>query len=477
MRLRIQTKLFLTMLAAVSAVVVAMFLVTRWNFNRGFSRYVHAVDLARLDALAGNLEEAYAQEGSWRFVRDDPARWRRMLLESVPESLRDFRREGRPGRGARRMREGPGPGPPPRGGFFGRRVVLLDRDRHRVLGPPGLAERAELKPLRSGGRTVGYLGLLPPTALADIRQSRFVREQRHSFAVIALGMVLLAALLSVPLARRMVRRIRGLAAATHRLASGEYGTRVPVESSDELGRLARDFNDLALTLEKNEQARRQWIADISHELRTPLSVLRGEIEALQDGVREITPKTVAALHGEVMRLTRIVSDLYELSLSDMGALTYRKDRVDLAAVLRLAAEQYRPEFEEAGIALALDSPPGREVPVFGDAERLHQLFANLLENSRRYTDAGGSLRVRIGRIGDRVRVDFEDSAPGVPDAERARLFERFYRVERSRSRSTGGVGLGLAICRNIVEAHGGTIEALASPSGGLWVKVELPWNG
>ncbi|MGZ8429854.1 MAG: ATP-binding protein, partial [Candidatus Deferrimicrobiaceae bacterium] len=298
-----------------------------------------------------------------------------------------------------------------------------------------------------------------------------------AFALIALAIACGAALLSFPLAHRMVKRIGDLAEATHRLASGKYDVRVEVSSSDELGRLAQDFNTLALTLEKNEQARRQWVADISHELRTPLSVLRGEIEALQDGIRAATPETIGGLHGEVMKLGRLVDDLYELSLSDIGALTYRMSDTDLADVLNQALDLYRSDFADKNISLETDLSSGPAIPLFADADRLHQLFSNLLENSLKYTDPGGRLRVRIERDGETAIIHFQDSAPGVPGTETGKLFDRLYRVEGSRSRATGGAGLGLAICRNIVEAHKGTITALSSPLGGLWVRVELPVSG
>jgi two-component system sensor histidine kinase BaeS len=355
--------------------------------------------------------------------------------------------------------------------------VLLDEAKAAVYGPPALPDGLTLRPLSHDGKTVGYLGMLPQRIVSDVREIRFVQEMKKAFALIALAVIVLAALLSVPLARQMVRRIRDLAAATHQLASGKFDTRVSGESSDELGQLSRDFNTLALTLEKNEAARRQWVADISHELRTPLSVLRGEIEALQDGVRESTPQAIGALHGEVMKLGRLVDDLYELSLSDLGALTYRRSDTDLGRQLLQAVDPYRHEFAARGILLEVDVPPDRPFPVFADADRLNQLFSNLLENSLKYTESGGRLKVRIERRERAAEVHFEDSGPGVPASELPRLFDRLYRVEGSRSRATGGAGLGLAICRNIVEAHNGTIAAFPSSMGGLRVKVEFPLNG
>jgi two-component system sensor histidine kinase BaeS len=493
MNIRIQYKLFLAILATAGGVVVCMFLVMRWSFDRGFFNYVNKLDLERLNTLATKLEESYSREGSWRFLQDDPRRWDQLLRDSLPDRFRGFLPPAMPeGRSPeekdsiswyRPPPEGMPPppphasGPPGIGPPFGGRVVLLDGGKNRIVGMSEFPRNLELKPLQHGSKFVGYLGMLPPKILADPHQSRFVEEQRQTLAIIALAMVVLAAVVSIPLAQQMVKRIRELASATHRLATGKYDMRIPVTSTDELGLLARDFNTLALTLEKNEQARRHWVADISHELRTPLSVLRGEIEAMQDGVRVVTPEAISALHGEVMKLSRLVHDLYELSLSDIGALTYRMTDINLGEVLKQALELARPEFADNNIALKEDLPVGQGFPMFADPERLHQLFSNLLENSLKYTDSGGRVRVRIERQGAIATVHFQDTAPGVPETETGKLFDRLYRVEGSRNRDTGGAGLGLSICRNIVEAHKGTIEALPSPLGGLWVKVKLPLNG
>ena len=234
-----------------------------------------------------------------------------------------------------------------------------------------------------------------------------------------------------------------------------------VSSSDELGRLAQDFNQLASTLERNQQMRRDLMADISHELRTPLAVLRGELEAIQDGVRKFTPDSVTSLQAEVATLTKLVDDLHQLSMSDEGALAYQKTSVDIITLLEVAAGAFREPFASRGT-------------VFGDGDRLMQLFNNLLENSLRYTDSGGRLLISASQTGRRIILDFADSGPGVSDQQLERLCERFYRAEGSRNRASGGSGLGLAICVNIVAAHGGTLRADHSPFGGVSIKVELP---
>jgi two-component system sensor histidine kinase BaeS len=321
---------------------------------------------------------------------------------------------------------------------------------------------------------VGYLGLLPRTNISDAPHQRFLKEQKLAFALIAGVVVVLAAGLSFVLARRLVRPLSELAKATHQLAAGTFTARVPVTSQDEMGQLARDFNSLALALEKSELTRRQWVADISHELRTPLAILRGEIEALQDGIRQPGQDTFQSLHGEVLRLSRLVDDLYQVSLSDVGALSYRKTDLDLGDVLQETVALYRPRFKSKEISLEMELSTSNPANVFGDPERLHQLFANLLDNALKYTDSGGSVQITLQRHDHVVTVDFQDSAPGVSKDELGKLFDRLYRVESSRNRSTGGAGLGLTICRNVVEAHGGNISAQTSPLGGVWLRVELP---
>lgn len=218
--------------------------------------------------------------------------------------------------------------------------------------------------------------------------------------------------------------------------------------------------------------RRDLMADISHELRTPLAVLRGELEAIQDGIRKFTPDSIASLQAEVATLTKLVEDLHQLSMSDEGALTYQKSSVDIINLLEVAAGAFRERFASRGLSIGVSLP--ESATIFGDRDRLMQLFNNLLENSLRYTDSGGGLQISARQSGQMLILDFADSAPGVTDEQLERLVERFYRTEGSRNRASGGSGLGLAICLNIVAAHGGTLRAGHSPLGGVSIKVELP---
>jgi two-component system sensor histidine kinase BaeS len=275
------------------------------------------------------------------------------------------------------------------------------------------------------------------------------------------------------LSRHLLAPVRKLTAGTQALASRQFDTRIEIESKDELGQLAADFNAMAQTLEDYERMRRQWVSDIAHELRTPLSILRGEIEALQDGIREVNRDSLDSLFSEAKHLNKIVTDLHELSLADTAALSIQKVPVDAVAVLNETLGHFKQGFAQNQIAIenSLENQP--PTSVIGDADRLQQLFSNLLENTLRYADAPGTLKIGQERTENRWVLFFEDSGPGVPAEALGRLFDRLYRLDRPRSRTMGGSGLGLSICKSIAKALGGEIRALNANSGGLRIEVEL----
>ena len=385
--------------------------------------------------------------------------------------------------------------------FFSYRLMLLDAEGKPIQAQPDLLPGAPRYPLRLDGERIGELALIPGPYLPESSELQFKESQGQALLLIALAMVMLSALFAFPLAHRLTRPVRAFQDTARRLASGDYAARAASQGNDELGLLGRDLNALAQTLEANEQARRRWVADIAHELRTPLALLQAEIEAAQDGVRPLDARTLAALHADTLRLGRLVEDLHELSMTDLGALSYRKADLDPLEVLDSDLETFRPRFAAADIGLRLEDQhlTRHHLRLHGDGQRLSQLFRNLLRNSLQYTDAGGELRIGLslasgraeavaaaaspspspteGRGPDWLVIDFQDSAPGVPEEALGHLFERLYRVDASRARHSGGAGLGLAIARNIATAHGGDIAAHPSPLGGLWIRLRLPLEG
>ncbi|MBP6902840.1 MAG: HAMP domain-containing protein [Burkholderiaceae bacterium] len=459
----ITAQLFLAVLAIAGLVALAMGAAARFNFQRGFIDFLNAQAVARMEAALPRLQQAHAQHGSWDFVRDRPEVWFNLI-----------------GAG---LRPPPPGSPPPQGAEramissdllgAGRRLTLLDAQRQRIIGFPLILAGTVQREIVVDGRTVGWLAIAPLDTVTEEAELSFQTSQLRASLLMGGVALLAAALIAWWVARSLLKPVREVAAATHRLAAGAHDTRVPVRGHDEVAQLAQDFNQLALTLERNERMRRDFMADVSHELRTPLAVLRGELEALEDGVHQPTPENLRLLQAEVAALTQLVGDLHELALADVGALSYHKTDLDLAQLLRGELAQLRHRCDEHGLALQAELP-AQPLPLLADAPRLRQLLHNLFANSLRYTDAGGQLQLRLHSEGDEAVIDLQDSAPGVDAALLPRLFERFFRAEGSRARASGGSGLGLAICRSIATAHGGSISARASPLGGLWMQIRLP---
>ncbi len=470
MRVGITSKLFLAILLTCAIVAIAMAIAMRYSFNQGFLGYLNEQEEQRVETLRPTLASAYEEHGSWDFLRNNPRRW--FSLTRPPGMAAPAEDKGNPGEARARFT-------PPESDLTGLnlRISLLDDQRKLVIGNPAAGDGAMLKSVDVDGATVGWIALLPFQQVSAGAASSFQEQQMKASWIIGGSATLLAALVAWLLAQMFLAPVKRIAASTHRLAIGDYGHRVAVSSSDELGRLAQDFNQLALTLEKNERLRRAFMADVSHELRTPLSVLKGELEAMEDGVRPTSADGIQSLQAEVATLGKLVDDLHELALSDVGALTYRKSRIEIVELLRQSCAAFEERFAARAIGLQIQAAQAQTAYCHADPDRLRQLFKNILENTLRYTDSGGRLVIAVTKNRRAVTLDFQDSKPGVAPDILPHLFERFYRVESSRSRATGGSGLGLAISRNIVEAHQGSIVAQASVLGGLRLVVTLPLAG
>lgn len=503
MRLRLWHQLFLLNAVLVVAALAGVLLVQQQAFRRGLLDYLAALDRQRATAVAGVLAQHYRDTGSWESLRQRPRVWLALVgagLEReglVPDDDEPPPQAaapppppvaGDPPRGHERFaprgdfppprRPGPPPPaerPPPRraGGMdLPARLILLDLQGGHV-GGGGVLEDADFDlPIEVDGRVVGHLKLTPLPRLRGEEDVAFVRQQTWVAAGAGGIALVLALLASVALGARVLRPLQQVTEGARRLAAGDFGARVAA-GGGEIGALAHDFNRLALALEQASQARRQWIADISHELRTPLAILRGEIHALEDGIRPCTPAAIASLRVETERLGALVDDLYQLALADVGALVYRLEPLELGELLREAAAGHEVLLREHGLELQVRLPD-EAMPIEGDARRLSQLWDNLFANAARYSDAGGRVRVQAQREAGYWLIHVDDTPPGVAEADLPRLFERLFRSDASRSRGSGGAGLGLALCKSIVTAHGGEIEAAPSPLGGLRISVRLP---
>jgi signal transduction histidine kinase len=263
--------------------------------------------------------------------------------------------------------------------------------------------------------------------------------------------------LAIVLARMLAKPLAEIGAAARRIADGDYAARVPREGPEELASLADSFNQMAASLQRQEEMRRDFIANAAHELRTPLTNLQGYLEALRDGVITADRATYESLYEEADRLVRLSRSLDALAEGDAGSSPPVAVELDLAAAVRMALELAAPSIERAALTLQTDVPA--TLPARADPDRLAQVLANLLSNAVRYTPAGGSITVRAERRPNDLLVSITNTGDPIPPADLERVFERFYRVEKSRDPARGGAGIGLAIVKQLVEGSGGRVGA------------------
>lgn len=287
--------------------------------------------------------------------------------------------------------------------------------------------------------------------------------------------LLIGVALAVGFARTVARPLQEMVHASHRLAAGHYAERVTVPKVSDLAELAVAFNAMAGELEKTERLRRDLIANVAHELRTPLSCLQGNLEALRDGVFEPDPTLLADLHGEALRLGVVLDELQNLAMAEAGLAIHDLTAVDLADLVARVVRLLRAEFVRKGVTLHEKFPDALS-PVQADAARLEQVITNLLTNALKFTPDGGQVSISANQWGDgTVELVIADTGIGLPSEELNRIFDRFYRAASARRSSPAGAGLGLAIARAIVEAHGGRIWAESKgPGRGSTFHVALP---
>lgn len=486
-----------------------LYLYSRLSFEHSFNNYMEQKEAARNAKLINALEYHYALYGNWEsfknnrhfwqmFVWQYSTNWRQRNERPIPlplppdlppyvapddnaDTLQSFllRRHTKKNSGDERestvrpedfLRHQP----------F-KRFILLDANKNLLSGKKWRNEAYFFNDLiltiDGEKKIVGYLGTPMNPALRDLRDNEFAKRQQQHFLFTALVALAIALACAIPLSYLLARRVKKLASHVQRLSSGDYSQRLQSKGQDEISTLAEHLNHLAHTLAQSEQARKRWVADISHELRTPLAVLKADLEALEDGVRKFDEKAITRLQKHAERLANLVNDLYQLSLTDVGAMSYRKRECDLVEIVEEIAVSLQNKATQQGLSLEFKMAKN-PVVAFADPERLHQLFLNLFNNSLNYTQSPGTINVQLATVieNNKPHAEFtiEDSAPGVDPILHEKLFERLYRAESSRSRETGGAGLGLSICRNICEAHEGRIQIGASELGGLKVTVFLP---
>jgi signal transduction histidine kinase len=412
--------------------------------------------------MAAALADYYGAQGSWEGVHallNEPSPWGRMMramgLRGGPANVRMMDMMDR----------------------TTARIVLSDPEGRVIAGglPRGqIVPRANLAastPIQVDDRVVGYLMVAEPSQ-SSLAETLIGRVNRGTWLVA--GLTGLAALIAGGmLVAGLLGPVRELTAASRALAGGDLSRRVPVRSQDEVGELSAAFNQMADELQRAEQVRRDMTADIAHELRNPLAVLQANVEALADGVYPATADNFASVLDQTRLLNRLVEDLRTLAMADAGQLQFDPVPTQLLALAQRVVDSHQQGAEEAGVSLRVAGSP---VAAAVDPMRVEQILGNLLANGIRHTGKGREVSVRVGRgdSGDRAEVTVTDQGEGIPEGDLERIFERFYRTDRSRTRAEGGTGLGLAIARQLVVLQGGEIHAANRPQGGAEFTVAFP---
>jgi two-component system, OmpR family, sensor histidine kinase BaeS len=513
-RLRLAYQLSLLMAAAVVTAVVVVGILSAFNLRSGFKDYLQARDDEQLMRVVALMEQRSAKDPQLNWLRDDPDPMRSIMdafngraarssrgTEPLPPSAlppppQEHRpppyhadaERGRPPQGMRddrppppAQRERPPPprmnaAPPPRGDRdrLGQRLMVRDAQGQRLAGRPIPADAPRtIRAIKVDGVEVAFAELLREPEPEGL-DARFLQLQTHRLLWASLVAILVAVLAAWWLAGRWSRPLVALQRATRTIASGRSAAALQPSGAREIAQLVEDVNHMAQSLERLEKARRMWIAQISHELRTPLSVLRGEMEAIEDGARQPSPEVMKRLQEEVLQLTRLVDDLHTVSVADMAGLHCTFTEGDAHAFLWRVADRFALPARQRGLRLTLPPREARPLPVRWDFGRIEQLLVNLLTNSLHYTDAPGTVAVGWHVDGVTLTLTVEDSQPAVDPQDLKELFEPLFRADRSRQRTDGhGSGLGLSIVRLIAQAHQGTAQASLSRAAGLLLTVRL----
>ena len=328
-------------------------------------------------------------------------------------------------------------------------------------------------PLEIDGEVEGYLVAVPATPNRSGMQQNFLETVEKGLIISSLVTLLIALVLGGILINSFTRPIRQLADGTEKIAGGELGYQVEIKSSDELGRLADSFNNMSLDLKKADQGRKQMTADIAHDLRTPLSILHGYTEAMSEGKMAGNPEIYQAMHGQTRHLNYLIEDLRILSLLDSEEMHFQLEKIDPGRILSQSKTAFIPLAAKKEINLILEGSD--ELPrVNLDPDRLTQILGNLINNAISVLPRGGTIWLKAWQDGDHLVIEVKDDGPGISQDDLPLIFNRHYKVDRSRSQEGGSSGLGLAISKKLVEAQGGKITATSQFGEGTEFQIVFP---
>lgn len=466
MTLKISHKVFLAIVITTFFSLITVQIIQRVTFEKGLLKIARAKHIERTKPLVNKLVELYEQNQSWESLKGKK-QWPSIILNTLQKPRPDFRPKNRASRKKRDMNK-------PH--FFPfDDIYLVDINQNIIVGKhtndENKAKEIEI-PLYSKGNLIGYLMFPKFSQLSDDIDKNFSNQQ-ISIAIYGLLIALvIAGFLAWLFTRSIVKPITTLREKAKQLIEGDYKNSLMQFRNDEIGGLAKVFNKLASTLNEDRNKRKIWMSDISHELRTPISILKGELECIEDGHKPLNLDSIASLKSEVLRINMLINDLQQLAQTDYGELTFNFENIDIVNEIEMTTLGFNERFEDKN--LTIDLQFNERPQIKGDKFRLIQVISNLLENSIRYTNHNGKIVVSGAILEKGILITFEDSSPGVPLEALTKIFERLYRVDPSRNRLTGAAGLGLSICESIIRCHKGEIKARESMLGGVAIEILLP---
>jgi len=472
--MKLKYKIFITLMVTSILILALTMGVMQFTIRKNFIEFVNGAEFDKQKHLIALLKANYKLTGGWDAIRTSRIIWHEFLVQSHAQ----FRAEDKknlPPPPRFRHPQGrnlvPVPNDP---GSLHLRLCLFDAKKNYIVGECRQESSFDYRPIRYSGRIIGWLGLENRKEMLAPLEIDFLKKQTQAFYVIGLGVIVILLMVSYAASKYIISPIQALIMGTRAMGKFDFDTRVRVDSSDEFGDLAADFNRMAQTLKQYETMRKNWLSDISHELRTPVGVLLSKIEALQDGIREPTPQLLDSLHKDIFGLGKLINDLHRISIMDSKNLSVDPKRISLISVFDRAMDAFMIRFEQQEIKILKEWQSGDLPDILGDEALLSRVFSNLLENTLKYTNSPGTLKLTCREGKQTVQIEIENSSPNIPDENLEAIFDRLYRVDRSRNKALGSSGLGLNITRKIINIHKGTIKSDHSSLGGVKITIELP---
>lgn len=474
-------KLWLALSLTLILTLSGVFAITHYTLQQRFISHSFDVLKEQLGPLDDKIVAHYSVEQSLNAYKNNMRLWHRTIRISLylARKIREFNTaegsEGITSKSTERKSDFQNPGLHRAQKRFAKTLSLYTPDKNLIVGSGNLElEKAYLHPVEHEGQLIAYIAFEKPKYVLKESEHRYLKKQLQFMLFLSLTIILVTLVISAIISRWFLAPINKIRQSVSSVATGNYSARVDYKSEDELGVLVKNFNNMLQQLDEHESSRKRWVADISHEMRTPVAVLKAQIQAMLDGIRPLDQKNIELLQTKIDALGRLIEDLHELTMADIGALSLAPEKFNYAKFIGDFVEANNQRAENAGFTFTFINKLSEAVYVFADEGRIIQILSNIFENSLRYTTAPGQIRWCLQKEGAHCYLYAEDSGPTVPEDQLEKIFERLYRIERSRNKETGGSGLGLSLSRNLAHAHEGTLVAQQSELGGLKIILSLP---